>query len=32
MYVEIRPPKRRHSEPKNSHIANLLLERPVDVS
>ena len=29
MYVLIRPPKSRHSEPRNSHIASLLLEMPV---
>ena len=28
MYVEIRPPNSRHSEPRNSHIASLLLEMP----
>src|SRR3954451_24972208 len=31
MYVEINPPKSRHSLPRNSHIASLLLLSPVDV-
>jgi hypothetical protein len=31
MYVEMRPPKRRHSEPRNSHMASLLLDRPVEL-
>src|SRR3954462_7324836 len=31
MYVEIKPPKSRHSLPRNSHIASLLLLSPVDV-
>jgi hypothetical protein len=31
MYVEIKPPKSKHSEPKKSHIAILLLDNPVDV-
>ncbi len=29
MYVLIRPPNSRHSEPRNSHIASLLLDSPV---
>jgi hypothetical protein len=32
MYVEIRPPNSRHSLPRNSHIASLLLLSPVDVT
>jgi hypothetical protein len=31
MYVLMRPPKRRHSEPRNSHMPNLLLDNPVEV-
>ena len=30
--VEIRPPNSRHSLPRNSHIASLLLLSPVDVA
>jgi hypothetical protein len=31
MYVEMSPPNRRHSEPRNNHIANLLFDKPVEV-
>src|SRR5918993_5976289 len=31
MYVEISPPKSRHSDPRNSHIASLLFDSPVVV-
>src|SRR4029079_11246227 len=31
MYVEINPPNSRHSLPRNSHMASLLLLSPVDV-
>src|SRR3954447_8114394 len=27
----MRPPNSRHSEPRNSHMASLLLDRPVEV-
>jgi hypothetical protein len=30
MYVEINPPNNKHSDPKKSHMANLLFEIPVD--
>jgi hypothetical protein len=31
MYVLIRPPKSRQSDPRNNHIAVLLLDKPVVV-
>src|SRR4051794_9775892 len=30
MYVEMRPPKSRHSEPRNNQTASLLFDRPVE--
>ena len=31
MYVLMRPPNNKHSDPKKSHIATLLLDKPVVV-
>src|SRR5215216_3058658 len=30
MYVEMRPPNSRHSEPRNTQTASLLFDRPVE--